>query len=336
MDDDSRTAVEGPVSARTLGRILLVPVWAGVLGLLVLVGGRLVAFDDFHLLLLTDAFVLWFVLPALLVAVAAICFRARALSVVAVVVVVGLVAWVLPPAFREAPVPAAATTAPRLRVVSANVMFDNPQHRAMVDELRSLDADVLLLQEVTPDWWHAIRAGGLLKSHPHFIEAARWGADGMALLSRRPFVSKRLLHVGRRPVPTATVRVGRTEVHLVDVHVVAPVRSFDENRDQQLAINRIVRRTPKPRIVAGDYNATPTNRWYQELLDLGFHEVHEAVGDPFATTWPNGLVRVPPIRLDHVFVDDPPVVPLEVRQGRGPGSDHRPVIVNLAVLAPDR
>jgi endonuclease/exonuclease/phosphatase (EEP) superfamily protein YafD len=314
----------------------MIPVWAGALGLLVLLVGRLVAFDELHVLLLADAFVLWFVLPALLVAVAAICFRARVLSVLAVVTVVGLAAWVLPPAFRKASVPAAAATAPRLRMVSANVMFDNPQHTALVDELRSRDADVIFLQEVTPDWWRAIRAGGLLKSHPYFIEAARWGADGMALLSRLPFASRRVLHVGRRPVPTATVRVGRATVHLVDVHVVAPIETFDENRDQQVAINDIVRRTPKPRIVAGDYNATPTNRWYRELLDLGFHEVHEAVGDPFATTWPNGLQRVPPIRLDHVFVDDPPVIPLHVRQGTGAGSDHRPVIVDLAVLPPPR
>lgn len=324
------------MSARTLGRILLVPVWAGVLGLLGLVVGRLVAFDDVHVQLLADAFVLWFVLPALLVAVAAICFRARVLSIVAVAVVIGLAAWVLPPVFRDASVPAAAASAPRLRVVSANVMFDNPQHTALLTELRSLDADVIFLQEVTPDWWGAIRAGGLLRTHPHFIEAARGGADGMALLSRLPFASKRLLHVGRRPVPTATVRVGRVPVHLVDVHVVAPVETFGQNRDQQLGINRIVHDIPKPRIVAGDYNATPTNRWYQELLDLGFHEVHEAVGDPFATTWPNGARRVPPIRLDHVFVDDPPVVPLAVRQGAGTGSDHRPVIVNFAVVPTSR
>jgi endonuclease/exonuclease/phosphatase (EEP) superfamily protein YafD len=324
------------VSARTLGRILLVPVWAGVLGLLVLVAGRFVAYDDLHLQLLTDAFALWFVLPALLVAVAAICSRARVLSVLAVLVVVGMAVWVLPPVFRSASIPAAAATAPRLRVLSANVMFDNPQHTALVDELKSYDADVIFLQEVTPDWWRAVREGGLLRTHPYVIEAARWGADGMAMLSRRPFLSKQLLHVGRRPVPTATVRVGRTEVHLVDVHVVAPVRSFEENRDQQLAINRIVREAPRPRIVAGDFNATPTNRWYQELIDLGFHEVHEAVGEPFATSWPNATRRVPPIRLDHVFVDDPPVVPLDVHQGTGTGSDHRPVIVDFAVLAPTR
>jgi endonuclease/exonuclease/phosphatase (EEP) superfamily protein YafD len=314
----------------------MIPVWAGALGLLALVVGRWVAFDDVHVQLLADAFVLWFVLPALLVAVAAICFRARALAVVTVLVVIGLTAWVLPPVFRKASVPAGTATAPRLRVVSANVMFDNPRHAPLVAELRSLDADVIFLQEVTPDWWRAIRAGGLLRTHPHFIEAARWGADGMAVLSRVPFVTRAVHHVGRRPVPTATVRVGRVAVHLVDVHVVAPLETFDENRDQQLAINRIVRSTPAPRIVAGDYNATPTNRWYQELLDLGLGEVHEAVGDPFATTWPNGVRHLPPIRLDHVFVDDPPVVPRHVRQGTGTGSDHRPVIVDLAVLPPSR
>ncbi len=96
------------MSARTLGRILLVPVWAGVLGLLLLVVARVVAFDELHLLLLTDAFVIWFVLPALLVAVAAICFRARTLAVATIVIVIGLAAWVLPPAFRREPVPAAA------------------------------------------------------------------------------------------------------------------------------------------------------------------------------------------------------------------------------------
>jgi endonuclease/exonuclease/phosphatase (EEP) superfamily protein YafD len=98
-------------------------------------------------------------------------------------------------------------------------------------------------------------------------------------------------------------------------------------------VSRIVRRAPRPRIVAGDFNATPYNRWYGDLLDLGLTEVHDATGEPFATTWPNGRLPLPPVRLDHVFTDDR-LVPLRVHQGDGPGSDHRPVIVDLA--APTR
>jgi endonuclease/exonuclease/phosphatase (EEP) superfamily protein YafD len=58
--------------------------------------------------------------------------------------------------------------------------------------------------------------------------------------------------------------------------------------------------------------------------------VHEAVGDPFATTWPNGRQPLPPVRIDHVFVDDA-LAPVHVEQGEGTGSDHRPVIVDLVV-----
>jgi endonuclease/exonuclease/phosphatase (EEP) superfamily protein YafD len=50
-----------------------------------------------------------------------------------------------------------------------------------------------------------------------------------------------------------------------------------------------------------------------------------------ATTWPNGLHKFPPLRIDHVFFTGT-FVPLTVREGDGTGSDHRPVITDIAVL----
>ena len=40
----------------------------------------------------------------------------------------------------------------------------------------------------------------------------------------------------------------------------------------------------------------------------------------------------PPVRLDHVLVSQH-VVPLGIREGVGKGSDHKPVIVDLALMA---
>ena len=37
------------------------------------------------------------------------------------------------------------------------------------------------------------------------------------------------------------------------------------------------------------------------------------------------------VLLDHLFVD-PPIVPFHVREGHGVGSDHRPIIVDLAAV----
>ncbi len=129
---------------------------------------------------------------------------------------------------------------------------------------------------------------------------------------------------------TATVVLGGRRIHLGGVHPVAPLETFDRNQRAQQAITKVARNLPRPRILVGDLNATPYNRWFDELLDLGLRDAHESVGRPFATTWPNGQRHVPPLLLDHLLAD-PTVVPVAVREGRGTGSDHRPIIVDLAI-----
>jgi endonuclease/exonuclease/phosphatase (EEP) superfamily protein YafD len=319
------------VSARSLGRILLLPAWAVVLGLLAVVTARVLAFDERRLLVLADAYTLWLFLPAYLLVAAAVCFRARLLAVTAALVVIAHLAWVLPPLFRTVDVPAGATTAPRLRLIAANVRFDNRQFDAFLDELVRLDGDVLVISEVTPEWWDHIVARGLVRSHPHVVREPRWGAAGMAILSNRPLHDPDIVRLVDRSVPSATLRIGGQRIRVIGVHTVAPNFDFARNRDDQRVVSTIVRRAPQPRIVAGDFNATPYNRWYDELRGLGLDEVHEAVGEPFATTWPNGHHPLPPVRIDHVFTDAA-IVPLAVHQGDGPGSDHRPVIADVAVV----
>jgi endonuclease/exonuclease/phosphatase (EEP) superfamily protein YafD len=115
------------------------------------------------------------------------------------------------------------------------------------------------------------------------------------------------------------------------VHLVAPLETFSRNQEAQRAITAIARHLARPRVLVGDFNASPANRWFGQLLGLGLRDAHEAVGRPFATTWPNGRHLLPPLLLDHLFAD-PPIVPLRVREGRGVGSDHRPIVVDLALV----
>jgi endonuclease/exonuclease/phosphatase (EEP) superfamily protein YafD len=319
------------VPTRWVGRVLLVPAWLLLVALGALVLARALAFDERRLTVLADAYTLWIFLPAYLVLAAALCFRSRALAALAAVVVVAHLAWVVPPLFRTADVPAGAATAPRVRLVAANVRFDNRQFDAMLDELVGLDADVLVLSEVTPEWWQQIVDHGLVRTHPHVVREPAWGAAGMAILSNRELHDPEVIRLHDRSVPSATIRIGGRSLRVLGVHTIAPNFAFGKNREQQHAVSEIIGDAPRPRVVAGDFNATPYNRWYDELLGLGLTEVHEALGQPFATTWPNGRMPLPPVRIDHVFVDDA-VAPLSVHQGVGTGSDHRPVITDLAVV----
>ena len=323
------------MTARDAGRLLLVPVWAVVLALLVIAGEHVFAFDRSRVFMAADAYTLWLYLPAYPIAVAAAAFRNWLLTVAAGVLVAAHLVWIVTPVLQTVPITAAARRAPHLVVVSANLDFQNaPVNQApLVDELADYRADVVVLEEVTPSWWRAITAGGLLSRYRHYEYETRFDAGGMAMLSRLPLTDVVVDESGGWPIITAAVDVGGTTVHLAGVHLVAPI-NFDRNQYQQRAITAIVRALPKPRVVAGDFNASPYSRWFQQLLGLGLREAHDAVGRPFATTWPNGTHHdIPPLRLDHVFAD-PPIVPLSASEGHGQGSDHRPIIVDLAIVHP--
>lgn len=87
-------------------------------------------------------------------------------------------------------------------------------------------------------------------------------------------------------------------------------------------------------VVAGDLNADRDHAAFRRLLDAGLRDAHDERGQGLARTWPAGL---PVLHLDHVLVRDAGevhLVPLEVREVDVPGSDHRAVVADLAVLAP--
>jgi len=48
-----------------------------------------------------------------------------------------------------------------------------------------------------------------------------------------------------------------------------------------------------------------------------------------ATTFPNGLFPLPPLRLDHALMTED-LGCVDLAHGTGEGSDHRPVVLDLA------
>jgi endonuclease/exonuclease/phosphatase (EEP) superfamily protein YafD len=306
-------------------------VWVGVLAMMAVAMAHVVAFDREHLLMLVNAYALWILLPAYLVTVAALCFRAWPLAIAALVVVIAHLVWVVPPMVRSVPVSAAAVASPHVRIASANLRYDNHEHAGLINELEHVDADIIVLEEVTPSWWHAIARSSLVTSYPVSVKELRDDPGGMAVLSRHPVTDVEVHRAGGWPIITATAMLGGRPVHLLGVHLVAPLETFERNQRAQRSITTIARHLERPRLLVGDFNASPYNRWLQQLSDLGLRDAHESVGRPFATTWPNGRHLLPPLLLDHLLAD-PTIVPIRVREGRGAGSDHRPIVVDLAVV----
>src|SRR3954452_2724139 len=137
-------------------RVLLLAAWCcvGCLALAALL--RIAAFDRTRFGTLIDATTLWVFIPAWVILVVAVIARRHGLAVTAGVIVALHLLWVAPPLLHRRAIPAVARHAPRLRVVTANLRFDNADQVPLARELADSGADVLVLQEVTARWWASL------------------------------------------------------------------------------------------------------------------------------------------------------------------------------------
>jgi len=140
------------------------------------------------------------------------------------------------------------------------------------------------------------------------------------------------------PMSRAVVRVpdgqgGAREVRVVDVHTLPPRNAeyFAVWERQMRVLERLIARERGALVVAGDFNATPQARAYRRLVAARMRGAHEDRGRGLAVTWPNGLFPVPSVRFDHVLLS-PEVACLRVHEAAGIGSDHSPVVADLALL----
>ena len=85
-------------------------------------------------------------------------------------------------------------------------------------------------------------------------------------------------------------------------------------------------------VVAGDLNADRDHALFRRLLATGLQDAHDVRGRGLARTWPASF---PILHLDHVLVRDGAgtrLVVLKVDEADLPGSDHKAVVADLAVL----
>lgn len=271
-------------------------------------------------------------LPAYALLLGAALRRRLALSLVSLGLVVAHL-LVVAPALGAAPVPAAASDAPRLRVVVANLYVMNPDPERAGRALRALRPDVLVVPELSAAGLAGLRAAGLLDDLPHSVTGTPRRTETVGLFSRLPLRDVDVRSVGTRALPRATVDVGGTAVRLLAVHPLPPVSVFEGLWRASLAdLRREAEALELPAVVAGDFNADRDHAPFRRLLDAGLRDATDERGRGLARTWPAAL---PVLQLDHVLVRDGregDVEVLDVREVEVPGSDHLGVLTDLAVV----
>jgi endonuclease/exonuclease/phosphatase family metal-dependent hydrolase len=231
--------------------------------------------------------------------------------------------------------PQRAAGGPRLRVMTLNLFAGQADADAVVARVREVAADVLLAQELTDEAATRLKQAGLDDRLPYTQLDLRGGTRGSGIYSRFPLGEGPVVTYAHAAQPTALLTLpGGETVDLICVHPCAPTRQRAGVARWRRELRALPPPGERPRVVAGDFNATLDHAVFRDVLRLGYADSARQTGNGLIPTW--GLPgRGAVLTLDHVLVDRGcAVVGYSVHPV--PGSDHRAVHAEIQLPAATR
>ncbi len=241
-----------------------------------------------------------------------------------------------------------AGSGPEIRVMTFNVAAFNREPRRTRVAIREAQADLVLLQELTPDFASALSTH-LSDAFPHQVLEPRRGVLGMGALSKYPL--KALPGLPKLPnLPGALPQLLEVEAPSLSFYAVnfhlpvngpqrpsAARRQMNARNTHARVLAQFARDCGKPIVLAGDVNATPLHQVHRAMTQE-LSDAWAVCGRGLGNTFPAGRqygYRVPRwmLRLDYVFYSRHwHATSAELGPWYG-GSDHRPVIAVLRLEA---
>lgn len=187
-----------------------------------------------------------------------------------------------------------------LDVAHFNVSASTIDFKQTIDEILAIDADIISLQEVTPDWDAELKAS-LQEKYPYSETVVRLDPFGLAIYSKYPLISTDTFMFEDIPNIVGTIQFNENEqeVCFIASHAL-PVfytNDYERQRNHFMAIARYTNNTNCPVITVGDYNAVP---WSYEIQDF---KAAANLNDSRRGFMPssNGTFSLFQIPSDHIF-----------------------------------
>ena len=235
------------------------------------------------------------------------------------------------PEFLRSTGPVAPPDAPnQIKVIEFNAWQENRNPKAIVDWLQRENPDFFFLTEPTPVLLHLIRARTGWKTMGSQSNTIGFAHDRYLIMDR-PIEPPKSVNFVNATFPNATGPIEMVISHLrwpteVRRHAVGDATLRD-----------VLSKRPRERLLlAGDFNSTPWS-FERRRDDTAYGLIRR---DRALATWPAGHAGpwpwpapVPFLAIDHVYAG-PGWATVSVRRGPSLGSDHYPIVVMLAPVAP--
>jgi endonuclease/exonuclease/phosphatase (EEP) superfamily protein YafD len=221
-----------------------------------------------------------------------------------------------------------------LNLYVANVYYHNHDATRLLNQIATEDPDVVLLQEVDAAWAERLRPLHTRYPGQAVLPRSPGGQTDLALYWRGETLTPPvLLSEAGLPAIRLRLQVAGQPVEILNVHTAAPFSPDRARRyrAQMAALTDYAAGAKEPLLLAGDLNSSLWSQEYRALTEgSGLRNAREGRG--VLGTWPSflGPLRTP---LDHVLAG-PHWQVLDCRVAPSIGSDHRPLIVRVALAAP--
>jgi len=223
---------------------------------------------------------------------------------------------------------------PTLKIIQFNLWGRNRDPEATTRWILKEDPDIIVFQE------GFARSGGVARAlsgrYPHRTTCAEPLACSTMILSKRAPVAEGGLQAGASDANLsgawATFKGSRGAYTVVGAHYTWPLPAGPQQQ-QTLRLSRVLERFPKESlVVVGDFNSTPWSFSLRRQDRLfGIERRTRAL-----FTWPAGrfsrldfAAPFPILAIDQVYAGSDWKT-VEVRRGPALGSDHYPVVAQLA------
>ncbi|HYE73599.1 MAG TPA: endonuclease/exonuclease/phosphatase family protein, partial [Blastocatellia bacterium] len=256
-------------------------------------------------------------------------FKAWRQVIVAMVCVV-VNAWVVIPWLLLSASDRVNPSQPDLRLMSANLLYRNWNHDALLELVKKENPDVLVVQEASEHWQEALKA--LDQIYPYTRFAQKSDRESLMLFSRYALADLPIKNESEADFGHLRVVLnfnGKT-VSLIGLHPTTPVgdKDFRARNRQFTVVASMVRELSQPVVVIGDFNSTMWSPYFARFVEeTKLVSARKGFGilPTFPTFFP--LLMIP---IDHCLVS-PDIKVLDCRKGSNIGSDHLPLIVDLAL-----
>jgi endonuclease/exonuclease/phosphatase (EEP) superfamily protein YafD len=218
-----------------------------------------------------------------------------------------------------------------LRVVAFNLWQGNDRMHDIAKFLAETDADVVVLEESTKRHLAELRSA-LGSRYPNVV-----GDEGIVVLSKYKILADgRIDRAGFPPWIALMVRwveldVNGTKIEVAGAHLTRPYYAKLQ-REDIAALTKFANSRTVPLVIAGDFNMTPWTFNLQSLVNATGLKRYNT----FHFTWPMQAGKQPLLPLfaiDHVFATSQ-FAKIATHAGPRLGSDHRPIIADIALASP--